>query len=299
MISLREFWEAQRRFRRSCEFRVPRRATFKWRLTTRSSRIWDKEHFNVYHERPSQENRERLISLAVGERESQILPHPYLIAQLTFTPPKPSVYSLYERLGLLPTTRTATHTLRLDESAEAAAATAKYLYDRHYDPDEGVYSRYGGDGSTSLRHRRSGSFAGGDHEYGRSRRGHRRHGSDSGREREREREEEMMRRDQMSQMSGGGMGSMGMGGMGMSHMQGGNPMGMGMGGGGPGMMSPYGMRSPMSAPAGMMNRMMGSGGGYMGGMNPMMQQQMMGGGPQQFEQMMMGQHSQMHGQAMP
>jgi hypothetical protein len=31
--------------------------------------IWDKEHFSVYHERPSQENRERLISLAVGERE--------------------------------------------------------------------------------------------------------------------------------------------------------------------------------------------------------------------------------------
>lgn len=89
MISLREFWEAQRRFRRSCEFRVPRRATFQWRLTTRSSRIWDKEHFNVYHERPSQENRERLISLAVGERESQILLHPHLVAQLTFTPPNP------------------------------------------------------------------------------------------------------------------------------------------------------------------------------------------------------------------
>lgn len=32
--------------------------------------IWDKNHYNIYNSRPNHENRDRMISLAVGERES-------------------------------------------------------------------------------------------------------------------------------------------------------------------------------------------------------------------------------------
>jgi len=62
------FWEEPRRSRRSCEFNVFL-IEFAGTVEHIRCRIWDKEHFNVYHERPSQENRERLISLAVGERK--------------------------------------------------------------------------------------------------------------------------------------------------------------------------------------------------------------------------------------
>lgn len=36
-------------------------------------RIWDRDHYSAYHAMPSQENRERLIGLAVAERTSQYL----------------------------------------------------------------------------------------------------------------------------------------------------------------------------------------------------------------------------------
>lgn len=43
--------------------------------------IWDKNHYNIYNSRPNHENRDRMISLAVGERESLHLSVPFEAGQ--------------------------------------------------------------------------------------------------------------------------------------------------------------------------------------------------------------------------
>ncbi|WVR06608.1 hypothetical protein IAU60_003640 [Kwoniella sp. DSM 27419] len=66
--------------------------------------IWDRDHYSAYHSYPSQDNRERLVGLAVAE-----------------------LFSLWDRVQPR-STRAST-----EEAAQYAAATAKYLFDRHYD----------------------------------------------------------------------------------------------------------------------------------------------------------------------
>ncbi|OXG43483.1 hypothetical protein J010_06626 [Cryptococcus neoformans] len=66
--------------------------------------IWDRDHYSAYHAMPSQENRERLVGLAVAE-----------------------LFSLWDRVQPRSTRATT------EEAAQYAAATAKYLFDRHYD----------------------------------------------------------------------------------------------------------------------------------------------------------------------
>ncbi|WVQ84367.1 hypothetical protein IAT38_006519 [Cryptococcus sp. DSM 104549] len=66
--------------------------------------LWDRDHYSAYHANPTQDNRERLVALAVAE-----------------------LFSLWDRVQPRGTRAT------IDESAQFAAATAKHLFDRHYD----------------------------------------------------------------------------------------------------------------------------------------------------------------------
>ncbi|KAJ9094693.1 hypothetical protein QFC21_005850 [Naganishia friedmannii] len=70
--------------------------------------IWDRDHRGVYGHLPPDGNRERLVSMAVAES-----------------------YVLFERLGLHNPHGQA-RSLTLQECAETAAATAKYIFDHHY-----------------------------------------------------------------------------------------------------------------------------------------------------------------------
>ncbi|OCF44308.1 hypothetical protein I317_01753 [Kwoniella heveanensis CBS 569] len=208
--------------------------------------IWDRDHYSAYHANPTQENRERLVGLAVAE-----------------------LFSLWDRVQPR-SSRAST-----EEAAQYAAATAKYLFDRHYDlPHNHHHRRNGGS-------RYSGYGADND--------------SDSDDDRR------MRRRSMYGQqpygmgmqnpMMGGGMPMQNgmMGGQGMMPPGG---MGIGMGGGmgmggmpGMGMAQPgmgaMGMPGSMGMGNGMMNPMMGgmgmhngmgmgmAGMGGMGMMNPM------------------------------
>ncbi|KAK4684545.1 hypothetical protein P7C73_g5629, partial [Tremellales sp. Uapishka_1] len=127
--------------------------------------IWDRDHYSQFHAFPSNENRERLVGLAVAE-----------------------LFSLWDKVS--PRSSRA----KAEEAAEYAAATGKYLYDRHYD----LQSRDHGHHHHAQSYRRSGYGADDD--------------SDSESERRRERRRSY---PQMGYSQGGmGMG-MGQGGMGM------------------------------------------------------------------------------------
>ncbi|TYJ53459.1 hypothetical protein B9479_005903 [Cryptococcus floricola] len=208
--------------------------------------IWDRDHYSAYHANPSQENRERLVGLAVAE-----------------------LFSLWDRV--MPRNTRAS----IEDASQYAAATAKHLFDRHYDIDRN-HNNY-----TRSNARAGGG--GGSHYYG--------YRDDSGASDVEERNHR--RRKQAAygpggsqppgagQMSGmgagmgagqmsGAMGGMG-GGMGMQPGMGGGMGGMGMGGmpgagmGGMGGMGAYGAGAGMGGMGGM------SGMGGMGGMG-------MGGG---------------------
>ncbi|KAI5451193.1 hypothetical protein NCC49_002069 [Naganishia albida] len=82
--------------------------------------LWDRDYHGIYEAMPVRDNRDRLVSMAVGE-----------------------VYALWDRLGLQPFHAKPNRTLSLQDAAETAAATAKNLFDHHYMRDE------------SSRHRRA------------------------------------------------------------------------------------------------------------------------------------------------
>ncbi|KAK8858843.1 hypothetical protein IAR55_003073 [Kwoniella newhampshirensis] len=174
--------------------------------------IWDRDHYSAYHTNPSQENRERLVGLAVAE-----------------------LFSLWDRVQPRSTRATT------EEAAQYAAATAKYLFDRHYDiPHQhshqrsSRYSGYGADNDSDSdddRHMRRRGGYGQQQPYG------------------------PMGMGQNPMMSGMSMGQNGM-------MMGGGLMGM------PGMgMSQPGMGA-MGMPGAMQNGMMGSQPGMGMGMQP-------------------------------
>ncbi|KAK1925659.1 hypothetical protein DB88DRAFT_484648 [Papiliotrema laurentii] len=185
--------------------------------------LWDRDHYTLYHQMPSPENMQRLVGLAVAE-----------------------LYRLWDHLN--PRSSRA----NLEEAAQYAAATAKYLYERHYDIPS---SNQGGFGHMFRGGRHSGYGADDD--------------SDSGSETRRMRRRSMYGGRHMN----GSVGPMGMmpgGTQGMMPMQG-------------GMLPPpgYGMQAPGYGAMGMPGAMAaGMGGGYMSpmmhgpgagmGMNPMM-----------------------------
>nr|ODN91615.1 hypothetical protein L204_05601 [Cryptococcus depauperatus CBS 7855] len=184
--------------------------------------IWDRDHYSAYHASPSQENRERLVGLAVAE-----------------------LFSLWDRVQPRSTRANP------EDAAQYAAATAKYLFDRHY---ELPYS--------------NGFFRGSNRHPGY------REDSDS------EDEHRHRRRSLFGQQPFGGgmgqgmMGGPGMGGMGPGMMGGGMAPGMGMSQPGMGAM---GMPGGMGMPGAMGNGGMGMP-GMMGGMGaPMGMNGMMGG----------------------
>ncbi|WWD18734.1 hypothetical protein CI109_103188 [Kwoniella shandongensis] len=187
--------------------------------------IWDRDHYSAYHSMPSQENRERLVGLAVAE-----------------------LFSLWDRVQPR-STRAST-----EEAAQYAAATAKYLFDRHYDIPH------------NHSHRRSSRYSG----YGAD------NDSDSDDDRH------MRRRGMYNQQQPYGVMGMGMGqgpmmgGMGSGMYAGGAGGGMIGGGGMPGMGMPQPGMGAMGMPGAMQNGMMGMqpgmgmgmGGGGMGAMQP-------------------------------
>ncbi|WVQ65379.1 uncharacterized protein L199_003555 [Kwoniella botswanensis] len=177
--------------------------------------IWDRDHYSAYHANPTQENRERLVGLAVAE-----------------------LFSLWDRV------QPRSSRANTEDAAQYAAATAKYLFDRHYDIPH------------SHSHRRSGSRYSG---YGAD------NDSDSD-------DDRRMRRRSLYNQQPYGMGGMQNSMMNQMPMQGGM-----MPGGGGGMMGPQsmgmagmGMVQPGMGALGMPGAM--GGGGMMN--NPMMMNQM-------------------------
>ncbi|WVQ92633.1 hypothetical protein IAS59_006447 [Cryptococcus gattii] len=205
--------------------------------------IWDRDHYSAYHAMPSQENRERLIGLAVAE-----------------------LFSLWDRVQPRSTRATT------EEAAQYAAATAKYLFDRHYDLPHNPHA-YHRTGSRFSNYRRDDSDSEDEHHlrrrsmYGQPYTGMQAApGLDAG---------GMM--NGMNGMMPGGMPGQGMG-MGMGIQPG--MMGMGMGQMGMPGMQGMGPMGGMGMQPGMMGQMgqIGIGGmgmGQMGGMG-MMQPGMMG-----------------------
>ncbi len=86
--------------------------------------LWDRDHYTLYHQMPTTENMQRLVGLAVAEREPTHLHLP--ASELT------SVHRLWDHLS--PRSSRA----NLEEASQYAAATAKYLYERvcHHTGDE-------------------------------------------------------------------------------------------------------------------------------------------------------------------
>ncbi|GFZ50582.1 hypothetical protein JCM24511_08339 [Saitozyma sp. JCM 24511] len=84
--------------------------------------LWDRDHYTAFHSYPSQENRERLVGLAVAE-----------------------LFSLWDRV------QPRSSRANVEEASQYAAATAKYLFDRHYDLPGGHHhhprSRFSGYGA--------------------------------------------------------------------------------------------------------------------------------------------------------
>ncbi|RSH90844.1 hypothetical protein EHS25_010019 [Saitozyma podzolica] len=84
--------------------------------------LWDRDHHTAFHSYPSQENRERLVGLAVAE-----------------------LFSLWDRV------QPRSSRVNVEEASQYAAATAKYLFDRHYDLPGGHHhhprSRFSGYGA--------------------------------------------------------------------------------------------------------------------------------------------------------
>ncbi|WWC88376.1 uncharacterized protein L201_003287 [Kwoniella dendrophila CBS 6074] len=175
--------------------------------------IWDRDHYSAYHSNPSQENRERLVGLAVAE-----------------------LFSLWDQV------QPRSSRANTEDAAQYAAATAKYLFDRHYDLPHTHPRRRGGS-------RYSGYGADDD--------------SDSDDDRR------MRRRSYINQPSYGMLGN-------QNPMMNQMPMQQGgmMGGGGMGMPG-MGMAQPGMGAMGMPGAMGGNGGGMMG--NPMMGQMGMNG----------------------
>ncbi|KIR53035.1 hypothetical protein I315_04493 [Cryptococcus gattii Ru294] len=209
--------------------------------------IWDRDHYSAYHAMPSQENRERLIGLAVAE-----------------------LFSLWDRVQPRSTRATT------EEAAQYAAATAKYLFDRHYDLPHNPHA-YHRTGSRFSNYRRDDSDSEDEHHlrrrsmYGQPYTGMQAApGLDAG---------GMM--NGMNGMMPGGMPGQGMGmGMGIQPGMMGGMQGMGMGQMGMPGMQGMGPMGGMGMQPGMMGQMgqMGIGGmgmGQMGGMG-MMQPGMMG-----------------------
>ncbi|WVQ96292.1 hypothetical protein IAU59_003396 [Kwoniella sp. CBS 9459] len=206
--------------------------------------IWDRDHYSAYHANPTQDNRERLVGLAVAE-----------------------LFSLWDRVQPR-SSRAST-----EEAAQYAAATAKYLFDRHYDLPHthnhrrGGGSRYSGygadndsDSDDDRRMRRRSMY--GQQPYGTGMQNPMMGGGMP-------MQNGMMGGQGMMPQGGTGMAGMGMGGMpgmgmaqpGMGAM--GMPGSMGMG---------NGMMNPMMGGMGMQSGMgmgMGGMGGGMGMMNPM------------------------------
>ncbi|WRT68064.1 uncharacterized protein IL334_005039 [Kwoniella shivajii] len=208
--------------------------------------IWDRDHYSAYHANPSQENRERLVGLAVAE-----------------------LFSLWDRV------QPRSSRANTEDAAQYAAATAKYLFDRHYDlPHSHSHRRYGS--------RHSGYGADND--------------SDS--------DDERHQRRRSFHNQSYGLPPNGMGGM-QNPMMNQMPMQGGMTGGGPGMMGPQsmgipgmGMPQPGMGSMGMPGAMgMGAGGGMMG--NPMMMNQMGMNGMQGMGMGMGMQPGMMNGMGMP
>ncbi|WVQ73421.1 hypothetical protein IAR50_002993 [Cryptococcus sp. DSM 104548] len=171
--------------------------------------IWDRDHYSAYHANPTQENRERLVGLAVAE-----------------------LFSLWDRV--LPRSTRAS----IEDASQYAAATAKHLFDRHYDIDRNRFTSY--------------NRSGGSHHYG-----YREDGESDVDDRN------MRRRSMYGQQASYGPG----GSQPPQHMMGMNG-GLGqMGQGGmPGQMGQMGMQPGMQG--GMMQGGMMQG-GSMGGMNGM------------------------------
>ncbi|KAJ9115898.1 hypothetical protein QFC22_005041 [Naganishia vaughanmartiniae] len=96
--------------------------------------IWDRDHRGVYGHLPTDGNRERLVSMAIAE-----------------------AYVLFERLGLHNPHGQARN-ITLQDCAETAAATAKYIFDHHY-RDSGADDYHSSDHTLQRderRHRRAG-----------------------------------------------------------------------------------------------------------------------------------------------
>nr|XP_019013046.1 uncharacterized protein I206_02543 [Kwoniella pini CBS 10737]OCF51827.1 hypothetical protein I206_02543 [Kwoniella pini CBS 10737] len=193
--------------------------------------IWDRDHYTAFHSMPSQENRERLVGLAVAE-----------------------LFNIWDKV------QPRSSRANIEEAAQYAAATAKHLYDRHYDLSHNHSHRRGGsryygygadndsDSDDDRRGRRR-SFYGTEQPYG-------------------------MGGMQNPMMQGPMQGGMMNGGPMMGHTGLGMP---GMGMAQPGM-GALGMPGAMSGGGGMMNPMMMNQMAMNGGMNPgMMQPGMMGG----------------------
>jgi hypothetical protein len=81
-----------------------------------SHSLWDRDHYMLYHQMPSPENMQRLVGLAVAERQ--------FMSSVAGSSPLMAVYRLWDHLN--PRSSRA----NLEEAAQYAAATAKYLYER-------------------------------------------------------------------------------------------------------------------------------------------------------------------------